>query len=89
LLLDVGQNHHVHALPGAGGALPEGPQAAWADIHHAAQPIDRKGPTLFFDEPKPHGFWLAKNWVAFFRMSLIILAHALLKKGRKWQTRVA
>jgi len=25
---------------------------------------------LFFDEPEPHGFWLAKNWVAFFRMSL-------------------
>ena len=25
---------------------------------------------MFFDEPEPHGFWLAKNWVAFFRMSL-------------------
>jgi hypothetical protein len=24
-------------LPGAGGALAEGPQSAWADIHHAAQ----------------------------------------------------
>ena len=49
----------------AGGAVAEGPQAAWADIHHAAQPIDRKGPTLFFDEPNPHGFWLAKNWGVF------------------------
>jgi hypothetical protein len=30
-----------------------------------AQPINRKGPALFFDEPKPLGFWLAKNWEAF------------------------
>ena len=30
-----------------------------------AQPINRKGPALFFDEPKTHGFWLAKNWEAF------------------------
>ena len=37
-------NHHVHALPAAGGAAAKGPQAAWADIHHAAQPIDRKAP---------------------------------------------
>jgi len=29
------------------------------------QPVVREGPTLFFDEPEPHGFWLAMNWVAF------------------------
>jgi len=27
------------------------------------QPVVRDGPTLFFDEPEPHGFWLAMNWV--------------------------
>ena len=36
LLLDVGQNHHVRALPAAGGTAAEGPQAAWTDIHHPA-----------------------------------------------------
>jgi len=36
LLLDVGQNHHVRALPAAGGAAAIGPQATWTDIHHAA-----------------------------------------------------
>ncbi|MCX8508298.1 MAG: hypothetical protein ORN49_05365 [Rhodobacteraceae bacterium] len=27
---------------------------------------------MFFDEPEPHGFWLAKNWVAFLRNSLFV-----------------
>jgi hypothetical protein len=29
------------------------------------QPVDREGTALFFNEPEPHGFWLAKNWVDF------------------------
>jgi hypothetical protein len=61
----VSQNHHIHVLPAAGGTAAEGPQATGADIHHLTQPIDREGPALFPDEPEPHGFWLAKNWVAF------------------------
>jgi hypothetical protein len=48
-------------VPAAGGAAAIGPQAAWADIHHAAKPINRIGTALFFNEPEPHGFWLAKN----------------------------
>jgi hypothetical protein len=64
LFLDVGQNDQISALPAAGGTVPESPQATRADIQDLAQPVDREGPTLFFDEPKPHGFWLAKNWVA-------------------------
>jgi hypothetical protein len=59
------QNHHIHALPAAGRAAAERPQAMWADSHHPAQPADWEGPALFFYEPEPHGFWLAKNWVAF------------------------
>jgi len=27
------------------------------------QPIRWERPNMFFDEPEPHGFWLAKNWV--------------------------
>lgn len=69
LFLDRGKNNHVHTLPATGRAAAKGPQPAGADIPHLAQPVDREGPTLLFDEPEPHGFWLAKNWVAFFRIS--------------------
>lgn len=69
LFHDVGQNDHIRALPAAGGTVPESPQSARADVHGLAQPVDREGTTLFFDEPKPYGFWLAKNWVAFLRNS--------------------
>ena len=55
LFLDVGQNNHVRALPAAGGAAAEGPQATRADIHHPAQAFDRERRTVFFDKPKPHG----------------------------------
>jgi hypothetical protein len=57
----MGQNNHVHVLPATGWAAAKGSQSARADIHHLAQPVDREGATLFFDEPEPHGFWLAKN----------------------------
>ena len=70
LLLDMGQNHHVDVLPAAGRAAVKGPQPAWADVHHMAQPVGRERPNMFFNEPEPHGFRLAKIWVAFFRMSL-------------------
>ena len=63
LFLDVCQNNHVHALPAAGRTAAEGPQATRADIHPLAQPVDRESTLMFFDEPEPHGFWLAKNTV--------------------------
>ena len=63
LVLDVGQNDHVRALPAAGGAAVKGPQPARTDVHHPAQVLDRECPTVFFDEPEHHGFWLAKNTV--------------------------
>ena len=65
LLLDMRQNHHAHVLPPAGWTAPERPQSARADIHHPAQPIDREGAALFFDEPETRGFRPAKNWGAF------------------------
>ena len=67
LFLDRGKNNHVHTLPATGRAAAKGSQPAGADIPHLAQPVDREGPTLLFDEPEPHRFWLAKNWVAFFQ----------------------
>ena len=66
LLRDMGKNNHVHTLAATGRAAAKGSQSARADIHPLAQPADRESPTLFFDEPDPHGFGLAKTWVAFF-----------------------
>ena len=65
LFLDMGQNDHVCVLPAAGRAAAKGPQTARADVHELAQPLCWERPNVFFDKPKPHGFWLAKNWVAF------------------------
>ena len=53
LFLDVGQNDHISALPAAGGTVQESPKATRADIQDLAQPVDREGPAMFFDEPEP------------------------------------
>ena len=55
LFLDVGQNNHVHVLSAAGRTAVEGAQAAWADIHHQAHPVDGESAPMFFDKPEPHG----------------------------------
>lgn len=34
--------------------------------------LSRFGAALFFDEPKPHGFWLAKNWGVFQNVPLLL-----------------
>ena len=59
----MGQNDHIRALPAAGWAAAKGPQPTRTDVHHLTQPVRWKRPTMFFDKPEPHGFWLAKNWV--------------------------
>ena len=70
LFFDVGQRDHIRPLSATGWAVTERPSAARADIHDMAHPSNGKCRLVFFDEPKPHGFWLAKNTVAFFRISL-------------------
>jgi hypothetical protein len=37
-------------------AAPEGREG---DVHQLTQPIGWEGSNMFFDEPEPHGFWLA------------------------------
>jgi hypothetical protein len=69
LFFDVRQRHHIRSLPAAGWATAESPQTTHADIHILTQARGRKRFPVFFDEPKPHGFWLAKNCVDFLRNS--------------------
>ena len=55
LFLDVGRNDHIRALPAAGRAAAEGPQATRADVHDLTQPPGWERPAMFFDKPEPHG----------------------------------
>ena len=57
------------ALPAPGRAAAKSPRPTWADVHHRTQRIRWERPNMFLEEPEPHGSWLMKNWVAFFRIS--------------------
>ena len=69
LFFDTRQRDHIRALSAASGATAMRPQAARADGHNPAHQIDGKCCSVLFNELKPHGFWLAKNTVAFFNTS--------------------
>ena len=73
LFFDMRQRDHIRALSAASGATAMRPQAARADGHNPAHQIDGKCCSVLFNELKPHGFWLAKNTVAFLRNSHVDL----------------
>ena len=79
LFFDVRQSDKVRPLPAAGWTVAESPQASGTDIHDVTQPVGGKAVTMFLDEPKPHGFWLAKNCVAFLRNSHVFLRRKFLQ----------
>lgn len=71
LLSNVGKQYNVFTLTptiwaGSIGSIP-----TRADIHNLAQPFGRQHSPIFSDKLKPHGFWLAKNCVAFFNTFLL------------------
>ena len=70
LFFDVDQRHHIRSLPAASRTASECPQATRTDVHDTTHPSSRKCEPVLFNKLKPHGFWLAKNTVAFFRISL-------------------
>ena len=46
------------------------------------QPIGREAAPVFFDKPKSHCFRPAKNWVAFFKISLSSLRSRISRRSR-------
>jgi len=64
LFFDMRQRHRVGPLSAAGRATAECPQPTRTDPHNTAHPANEKRRLVLFNELKPHGFWLAKNWVA-------------------------
>ena len=69
LFLDMRQRDKIGSLAAAGRTVTECTQTARTQIHHATHASDRRCKSVFFDKLKPHGFWLAKNTVAFFKIS--------------------
>ena len=69
---DMRQRHHIRSLPAAGWSAAERPQTTRADAHHIAHLTNGKRRSVLLGELKPHGFWLAKNTVAFLRNSTFL-----------------
>ena len=70
LFANVGEQHHVGALPPTGKAGPPGAVASWADVHNFVQAVHRDDVAVFFNESKSHLLLFALNTLAFFNTSL-------------------
>ena len=84
LFLYMRQSDQVRPLSAAGWAGAPSPQPARADIDNMVQAVSREVISMFFDEPKPHCFRPAKNWVAFFRMSRSSLRMRTSRRSRSF-----
>ena len=56
----------------------------YTDSHDPAHQFNGKCRSVFFDKLKPHGFWLAKNTVAFFNTSLSSLRMRFSRRSRSF-----
>ena len=84
LFFDMRQRDQIGPLSAADRATTEGPQATRTDAHDTTHPPNRKYEPVLFNELKPHGFWLAKNTVALFRISLSSLRIRFSRRSRSF-----
>jgi hypothetical protein len=61
----VRQCDQIRPLSAARRTASKCTQSTHTDIHNMTQAGGWKRIPVFFDKPKPHSFWLAKNCVAF------------------------
>ena len=80
----MSQSHQIRSLSATGRAGAESPQAARADTDNVTQAADWEVCPVFLDKPKPHCFRLARNWVAFFRISLSCLRSLISRRSRSF-----
>ena len=78
------QRDQIRPLPATGRAVAKGAQSTRADADNMAQSFGREAIPMFFDKLKPHGFWLAKNTVAFFNTSLSSLRMRFSRRSRSF-----
>src|SRR5690606_19574437 len=84
LVLDVRQHFHIHAGPLAHWARTPGTIAARRYPHYTTQHLDRPYMAPAIHKCEPHGRWLAKNCVAFFRISLSSLRMRFSRRRRSF-----
>ena len=84
LLFDVHQGYRIRPLSAGGRSVAVSPQSARTDSHDPAHQFNGKCRSVFFDKLKPQGFWLAKNTVAFFRISLSSLRMRFSRRSRSF-----
>jgi hypothetical protein len=82
LFFDVRQRHHIRSLSAAGWPTAEGPQTTYADTDNVTQSVGPEVGPVFFNKSKPHCFRPAKNWVAFFIISLSSLRSRFLRRSQ-------
>ena len=70
LLANMRQHFHVTALPAAHRPPQPFAKATRRDLHDTADHLNLPEMPPLFDKREPHDFWLAKNAVAFFNISL-------------------
>ena len=70
LATDMRQQHQVTPLPLRWRPVPPGSKAPIRDAHKAAAMLFGKQAAIIIQESELHGFWAAKNCVAFFSSSL-------------------
>ena len=78
------QRDQIRPLSAAGRSAAVRPQPARTDSHDPAHQFNGKCRSVFFDKLKPHGFWLAKNTVAFFNTSLSSLRMRFSRRSRSF-----
>jgi carotenoid cleavage dioxygenase-like enzyme len=71
LLADVRQHLKVGAVSLAGGTMPKPDIRVWTPARRGIDLRQASDPMLMH-EGKPHDFWLAKNWVAFLDVPLLL-----------------
>jgi hypothetical protein len=84
LLADMRQHFDVPALPSARWAQAPGAVATGTDPHHPADRLHSPLVPPAVDKREPHGRWLAKNWVAFFRIFLSSLSTRFSRRSRSF-----
>ena len=76
LCFDVRQGDQIRPLSAAGRTASECSQTARTDTDNVTQAVHGEVAPVFLDKLKSHCFRPAKNWVAFFRISLSCLTSA-------------
>ena len=87
LLADMRQKHHITPLSMRYRSMLPHPKATIRDPHHIASVRPGKPAAIVIQKRELHGFWAAKNCVAFFSSSLSSLRIRFSRRSRSFSRR--